>query len=326
MRGIDKRSPGKRIFLSLFLTIMIAAGCTTIKTSVTSDPSGAKIFWGPTKSDLEWDGKVTPYEESHDVFLAEWKAGCVQVKKDGYQDSEVVCRPKEQRDRHVHFVLKPKARQVTHHITSDPPGAEIFWGFNESTMASLGPGKLTGKFKNFIDKYHFFTPVTPYEHRFEAPFGKIPPSCYQVKKEGYQDSEVICKHQGDREDLDFHFVLHPLPPRITIDDVFLCDQENPKSHVSSVRWGQKLLMVIRYTLSRVPEGAKTELTKYYRIFHQGESKFEKDFKDQKTAGTYEATLSMTVPTVMDPGEYVLNGIVRMGDQEAEKKFVFTVKE
>jgi len=308
----------KKIFLLLFLTILIMAGCETMKTRITSDPSGANIFFGTTKADLEYAGAVTPYEERYDnVFLAEWNAGCVQVKKDGYQDSEVACRPKEGGDRNLHFVLKPKIRLITRRITSDPPGAEIFWGFNESEMSPL----VSDEMRTFKE----ISGVTPYKHCIEAQFKEIPP-CYQVKKEGYKDSEVICTHRGDKEARDFHFVLHPLPPLITINDVFLCDQENPNSHVSSLKWGQKLLMVIRYTLSRVPEDAKTELTKYYYISDQGKYIFEKNFKDKKTAGTYEATLSMTVPTVMDPGEYVLHGIVRIGDQGPEKKFLFTVKE
>jgi hypothetical protein len=64
-------------------------------------------------------------------------------------------------------------------ITSDPPGADIYWGYAQS---------------NFVDTDY----VTPFERSI---YGKAWEAlCYQVQKKGYYDSEVICRSRetGDR--------------------------------------------------------------------------------------------------------------------------------
>jgi hypothetical protein len=64
-------------------------------------------------------------------------------------------------------------------ITSDPAGADIYWGYSQS---------------NFVDTDH----VTPFERSI---YGKTWEAvCYQVQKKGYYDSEVICRssESGDR--------------------------------------------------------------------------------------------------------------------------------
>jgi hypothetical protein len=78
-------------------------------------------------------------------------------------------------------------------ITSDPPGADIYWGYSQS---------------NFVDTDY----VTPFERSI---YGKAWEAlCYQVQKKGYYDSEVICKARetGDRL---IHFDLIALPAKET---------------------------------------------------------------------------------------------------------------
>ena len=85
-------------------------------------------------------------------------------------------------------------------ITSDPPGADIYWGYSQS---------------NFVDTDY----VTPFERSL---YGKAwEARCYQVQKKGYYDSEVLCRSSetGDRL---IHFDLKPKPveeakPTVTLE-------------------------------------------------------------------------------------------------------------
>jgi hypothetical protein len=79
------------------------------------------------------------------------------------------------------------------HITSDPPGAEIYWGYSES---------------NFVDTDY----VTPFERSIYGKPWKA--RCYQVKKRGYHDSQVLCRstETGDRL---IHFDLTVKPVTVT---------------------------------------------------------------------------------------------------------------
>lgn len=79
------------------------------------------------------------------------------------------------------------------HITSEPAGAEIYWGYSES---------------NFVDTDY----VTPFERSI---YGKAwEARCYQVKKRGYYDSQVLCRstETGDRL---IHFDLTAKPVKET---------------------------------------------------------------------------------------------------------------
>ena len=74
-------------------------------------------------------------------------------------------------------------------ITSDPPGASIYWSYSRS---------------NFVDTDY----VTPFER---SRYGKAwEARCYKVQKKGYYDSEVLCRSSetGDRL---IHFDLTPKP-------------------------------------------------------------------------------------------------------------------
>jgi len=74
-------------------------------------------------------------------------------------------------------------------ITSDPPGADIYWGYSQS---------------DFVDTDY----VTPFERSIYGQAWET--RCYKVQKSGYYDSEVLCRSSetGDRL---IHFHLTPKP-------------------------------------------------------------------------------------------------------------------
>jgi|GEM_PF-7123535 len=78
-------------------------------------------------------------------------------------------------------------------IISDPPWADIYWG--KSRQELVGP---VGK--------------TPHSRSMTGV--KWEPFCYQVKKAGYHDSQIICK-AGEKGDRYVHFNLKPLKLTVT---------------------------------------------------------------------------------------------------------------
>lgn len=85
----------------------------------------------------------------------------------------------------IGYIPMDEVTPATLEVDSDPPGAKIFAGPQEDRLEYIG--------------------TTPY--RMVHPNGSRMWSreCYQVKKEGYTDSEITCrnKHWGDRE-ISFH--------------------------------------------------------------------------------------------------------------------------
>lgn len=77
-----------------------------LRTKITSEPAGAKIYWGPSPGEMVETIHRTPLEEDSTVIGASWKAWYFQVRKEGYHNSEVVFLPRSNKDRHVHFPLK----------------------------------------------------------------------------------------------------------------------------------------------------------------------------------------------------------------------------
>jgi WD40-like Beta Propeller Repeat len=91
------------LILIIFLESLLF-GCTAIKENITSTPSGAYIYWGKTESDLKPTGHKTPFYRS--MTAASIEFWCYQVKKKGYQDSIIICKPSRTANRNVDFVLK----------------------------------------------------------------------------------------------------------------------------------------------------------------------------------------------------------------------------
>lgn len=78
-----------------------------LRTTITSEPPGAIIYWGPSKVKLEETIHRTPRIEKYIHPGANWKSWYFQVKKEGYYDSEIVFKSQSFSDRHVHFILTP---------------------------------------------------------------------------------------------------------------------------------------------------------------------------------------------------------------------------
>lgn len=89
--------------LLLFLT-----GCMQrqIYEAVYSHPEGGTVMWGKTPDELTNSKRLTP--TSRQVTGDQWESWCYQVLKDGYQPSEIVCRPDGETKRKVVFKLKPR--------------------------------------------------------------------------------------------------------------------------------------------------------------------------------------------------------------------------
>ena len=110
----------KKILSLLLFTALVNQGCaTTYKEHITSDPSGAEIYWGYSESNFVDTDYVTPFERS--IYGKAWEARCYQVRKKGYYDSQVLCRSTETGDRLIHFDLTAKPAKVNE--TTNTPEA-----------------------------------------------------------------------------------------------------------------------------------------------------------------------------------------------------------
>lgn len=97
--------PMRKLLLLIVLTIAGIMSCGTIhKENITSNPQGADIYWGYNRNNFVDTEYVTPYQRS--LYGKAWEPRCYQVRKEGYLDSEVICRPSEMADRNIHFELR----------------------------------------------------------------------------------------------------------------------------------------------------------------------------------------------------------------------------
>ncbi len=157
----------KTLVYVIFLAILHISGCGgTIQEMITCNPPQADIYWGKTPEQVVETGLKTPYSRSHSAGA--WESWCYQVKKDGYFDSDVVCRHEESY-RYLDFFLIPLKTT----ITSDPPGATIYWGPSSDQLRQTihkTPRSVTAKDvsdgASWRDWY------------------------FQVRKDGYYDSEI----------------------------------------------------------------------------------------------------------------------------------------
>ena len=102
----------KKFLLFLLFAGLAIQGCAhTYKERITSDPSGADIYWGYSQSNFVDTAYFTPFERS--IYGKAWEALCYQVKKKGYYDSEVICKSSETGDRLLHFDLIAKPAEGT---------------------------------------------------------------------------------------------------------------------------------------------------------------------------------------------------------------------
>lgn len=182
-------------FVALHLVALHLSGCAgTVQEIITCDPPQADIYWGKSPERLFVTGHKTPYSRS--LSISAWESWCYQVKKDGYFDSEIVCR-EEETYRYLDFSLTPLKTT----ITSDPPDATIYWG------------PSGGRIHRTIHK----TPRSIIVK--DAPEGASWKDWYfQVRKEGYHDSEIVFLPRQPR-DRNAHFELKPFKLEIRGDRI-----------------------------------------------------------------------------------------------------------
>jgi hypothetical protein len=95
----------RKVLLLVVLTVPAIISCaTTHKENITSNPPGADIYWGYNRTNFVDTEYVTPFQRS--LYGKTWEPRCYQVRKEGYFDSEVICKPSEMGDRHIHFALR----------------------------------------------------------------------------------------------------------------------------------------------------------------------------------------------------------------------------
>jgi hypothetical protein len=183
------RSLFSALLLILLLALISRCASSVSHEIILCDPPQADIYWGKTESSLEKTGLKTP--NSRSVSASKLESWCYQAKKEGYHDSEITCRA-EEGFRYLDFHLIP----IKTVITSEPPGAIIYWGTTKDRLerTDLRTPRVisienlpTGSGADWKDRY------------------------FQVKKEGYQDSEIIflAPQQNDRN---IHFKLDPAKP------------------------------------------------------------------------------------------------------------------
>ena len=96
----------RKVLLLAVLTVSGIISCgTTHKENITSTPQGADIYWGYNRTNFVDTEYVTPFQRS--LYGKAWEARCYKVRKEGYFDSKVICRPSEMGDRNIHFDLRP---------------------------------------------------------------------------------------------------------------------------------------------------------------------------------------------------------------------------
>jgi hypothetical protein len=181
------RSLSSALLLVLLFAFIPGCASSVSQEAILCDPPQADIYWGKTRDSLEKTGLTTP--NSRSISSSKWENWCYQVKKDGYHDSEITCR-EEESFRYLDFHLIP-LKTV---ISSDPPGAIVYWGAT----------------KDRLERTDLRTPRSITVEDLPAGGAADWREWYfQVKKEGYQDSEIILlPHQ--QHDRSIHFELIPI--------------------------------------------------------------------------------------------------------------------
>ena len=105
----------KKFFGCLVLIIFIFGCGTAIKTVITSDPPGARIYWGDAPDNMYYAG-LTPLTVWNTIDKPYWKKYYYQIRKVGYENSELIFKPKGAVgvNRFVHATLKPSGESVVY--------------------------------------------------------------------------------------------------------------------------------------------------------------------------------------------------------------------
>ena len=121
-------------FHLIILILPLLAGCAgELHEVITCTPPSADIYWGKTPSALEKTEHETPF--SRTISGSTWEDWCYQVKKEGYRDSEIVCRDKE-KYRYINFYLEPLFPTAKReHVVS---GTEVTLAWDDASSDEVG--------------------------------------------------------------------------------------------------------------------------------------------------------------------------------------------
>ena len=161
-------------FLLIFLILPLLAGCASAPLEViTCTPPHADIYWGPSPTELKKTGHKTPF--SREISGSEWESWCYQVRKDGYHDSQIVCRDRE-KSRYINFNLDPL-------MPTTPPETEAVITPREPSQDELEKSKQVIPEKESVA-------IKETSRKVDSP---------QAKKERSQDTRIASKPQPSKK-------------------------------------------------------------------------------------------------------------------------------
>jgi WD40 repeat protein len=114
-------------------------------------------------------------------------------------------------------------------------------------------------------------------------------------------------------------------PEVKIDGVFLGSFEKPDTPLNNPRRGQKVKMMMRYTVSGGRGGAPADVVEFRRIFYRDEQVIETKDERQLETGSYETFRVLTLPEQTPSGDYKLQGIIRIGGRGVSREFSFKLE-
>ena len=105
----------------LICVVALSSGCTTVYLRIDSDPQGASIFWGPSEPSLGDSCYKTPYSYANTNVYPGYKDWYYQLKKHGYNDSEIIFREECWCvDRNIFVRLQPNFRPAPPKAVLEP--------------------------------------------------------------------------------------------------------------------------------------------------------------------------------------------------------------
>lgn len=156
-----------KLIICLFLILFISGCGTTINTVITSDPPGADIYAGESQYNMKYLGR-TPRTINFTARNPYWKAEYFQIKKDGYEDSELIHRQQGaiNVDRYVHATLKPLGEKDTYHENKEIYKISVVYTNDTYDLYSIPSldGEILGTLEkgtklNVIDKTEYWYKV-----------------------------------------------------------------------------------------------------------------------------------------------------------------------
>ena len=113
--------------------------------------------------------------------------------------------------------------------------------------------------------------------------------------------------------------------QVTINEVFLAAFEKPETPLNHPQRGQKVKMVIRYTVAGISGGSRVNAVERRRISYGGEQLAETEDQRQLEMGKYETFRSLTLPEQTPGGNYKLQGVIQIDGKEITREFAFSLE-